>query len=70
METLIIHTPFIQLNSALKLMGWVESGSIANEVIEMELVKVNGQTELRKRNKIYPGMTIEFEGQIAKIEQG
>ncbi len=51
-------------------MGWVESGSIANEVIEMELVKVNGQTELRKRNKIYPGMTIEFEGQIAKIEQG
>ncbi len=70
METLIIHTPFIQLNSALKLIGWVESGSIANEVIEMELVKVNGQTELRKRNKIYPGMTIEFEGQIAKIEQG
>jgi ribosome-associated protein len=70
METLIIHTPFIQLNSALKLMGWVESGSIANEVIEMELVKVNGQTELRKRNKIYPGMTIEFEGQIAKIQHG
>lgn len=68
METLIIHTPFIQLNSALKLLGWVESGSMANEVIDMELVKVNGNIELRKRNKIYPGMKIEFEGQIAQVK--
>lgn len=70
MEFLTIHTPYIQLNSALKLIGWVESGSIANEVIEMELVKVNGITELRKRNKIYPGMTIEFEGQKVQVKQG
>ncbi len=68
METLIIHTPFIQLNSALKLLGWVESGSMANEVIDMELVKVNGNVELRKRNKIYPGMKIEFEGQEAIVK--
>jgi len=67
LETLIIHTPYIQLNSALKLLGWVESGSMANEVIDLELVKVNGQVELRKRNKIYPDMVIEFEGQKAKV---
>jgi ribosome-associated protein len=67
LETLVIHTPYIQLNSALKLLGWVESGSMANEVIDFELVKVNGQIELRKRNKIYPEMVIEFEGQKAKV---
>ena len=66
-KTLKIHTPYIQLNSALKLLGWVESGSMANEVIDFELVKVNGQVELRKRNKIYPEMVIEFEGQKAKV---
>ena len=41
METLTIHTPFIQLNQALKLMGWVESGAMANEVIDQGLVFVN-----------------------------
>jgi len=69
METLIIHTPFIQLNSALKLLGWVESGSMANEVIDMQMVKVDGNIELRKRNKIYPGMKIEFEGQTALVQE-
>jgi ribosome-associated protein len=67
METLQIHTPYIQLNQALKLMGWVESGSMANEVIDHGLVKVNQLQEFRRRNKLYPGSVIEFEGQIAMI---
>ncbi len=49
-------------------MGWVESGSMANEVIDSELVKVNGEIELRKRNKVYPDFIIEFEGQKAKVQ--
>ncbi|MCX8482039.1 MAG: RNA-binding S4 domain-containing protein [Crocinitomicaceae bacterium] len=68
MEILTIHTPYIQLNQALKLMGWVESGSMANEVIDAELVQVNGTIELRKRNKVYPDSVIEFEGQKAKVK--
>jgi ribosome-associated protein len=68
LEILTIHTPYIQLNQALKLMGWVESGSMANEVIDAELVKVNGTIELRKRNKVYPDFIIEFEGQKAKVQ--
>jgi ribosome-associated protein len=67
METLQIHTPYIQLNQALKLMGWVESGSMANEVIDHGLVKVNQLQEFRRRNKLYPGSVIEFEGQTATI---
>ena len=49
-------------------MGWVESGSMANEVIDSELVSVNGVVELRKRNKVYPDSIIEFEGQKAKVK--
>lgn len=67
METLTIHTPFIQLNQALKLMGWVESGAMANEVIDQGLVFVNQVQEFRRRNKLYPGMVIAFEGQTATI---
>lgn len=67
METLTIHTPFIQLNQALKLMGWVESGAMANEVIDHGLVYVNQVQEYRRRNKLYPGMVIAFEGQTATI---
>lgn len=67
METLPIHTPYIQLNQALKLLGWVESGAMANEVIDQGLVEVNQQQEFRRRNKLYPGMVIQFEGQTATI---
>lgn len=56
------------MNQALKLIGWVESGSMANEVIDAELVKVNGIVELRKRNKVYPNFIIEFEGLKAKVQ--
>ena len=67
METLLIHTPYTQLNQALKLLGWVESGSMANEVIDQGMVLVNQVQEFRRRNKLYPGMVIEFEGQLATI---
>lgn len=67
METLPIYTPYIQLNQALKLLGWVESGAMANEVIDQGMVEVNQQQEFRRRNKLYPGMVIQFEGQTATI---
>ena len=67
METLPIHTPYIQLNQALKLLGWVGSGAMANEVIDQGMVEVNQQQEFRRRNKLYPGMVIQFEGQTATI---
>jgi ribosome-associated protein len=67
METLPIHTTYIQLNQALKLLGWVESGAMANEVIDQGMVEVNQQQEFRRRNKLYPGMVIQFEGQTATI---
>ncbi len=57
----------IQLNQLLKFLGWVESGSHANDCISEGLVQVNGQIEFRKRNKIYNGFIVEFNGEQAQI---
>jgi ribosome-associated protein YbcJ (S4-like RNA binding protein) len=37
-------------------------------VIEEGMVKVNGKTELRKRNKLEKGYIIEFQKQKVKLE--
>jgi ribosome-associated protein len=50
------------------LLGWVETGADANNVIDAGMVKVNGQTETRRRNKIYPGMVVAFENKQVTIE--
>jgi len=52
---------YIELNKLLKLMRLVESGGMANVVIEEGLVMVNGATELQKRKKLRVGDKVEFE---------
>jgi ribosome-associated protein YbcJ (S4-like RNA binding protein) len=36
--------------------------------VQPRMVMVNGQTELRRRNKIYPGMLVKFGKQQTTIE--
>ncbi|MDA1182630.1 MAG: RNA-binding S4 domain-containing protein [Bacteroidetes bacterium] len=66
-EQIIIHTPYIQLNQALKLLGWADNGGIANEFITQGLVVVDGVVEYRKRNKLFPDACIEFDGKKAIV---
>lgn len=68
MENFKITGENIHLNQLLKLLGWVSNGGEANIAIEQGLVKVNGQVELRKRNKIIPGFKVEYEGQEVVVE--
>ncbi|MCE3279535.1 MAG: RNA-binding protein [Bacteroidetes bacterium] len=68
METFKIKDDHIQLNQLLKALGWVENGADANNVIDQGLVKVNDETELRKRNKIRIGFKVEFNGNAVSIE--
>ena len=49
-------------------MGWCENGSEANALIDQGLVKVNGIPELRKRNKIMPGMVVALDEESVVIE--
>ena len=58
---------YIQLNQLIKAIGWVSNGAEANSCIDAGQVKVNGSTELRKRNKLVPGDRIEFRGQSVTI---
>lgn len=68
MEIFKIKDDHIQLNQLLKALGWVENGGDANNAIDSGLVKVNGETELRKRNKIRSGFKVEFNGNAVTIE--
>jgi len=68
METFKIKDDHIQLNQLLKALGWVENGADANNVIDQGQVKVNGEKELRKRNKIRIGFKVEFNGNVVIIE--
>ena len=67
-QTFKIKEEYIQLNQLIKAMGWCENGAEANSVIEQGMVKVNGVVELRKRNKIYSKMVVEFNAQKVSIE--
>ncbi|HPB02081.1 MAG TPA: RNA-binding S4 domain-containing protein [Bacteroidales bacterium] len=58
----------MQLDQLMKLLGWVESGAMAHEVIDQGLVKVDGETELRRRRKLREGMIVEFINYRIKIE--
>ncbi len=61
---------YIQLNQLLKLLNLVESGGEANQVITSGLVKVNGNVELQKRKKLFPGDKVEFEDERIEIVLG
>jgi ribosome-associated protein len=68
METFKIKGEYIQLNQLLKVIGWCDSGGVANSLIDSEQVKVNGVVELRRRNKIFPGFKVEYDSKIVTIE--
>ena len=68
METITIRDEFIKLGQAMKLAGLVESGVEAQTAIQEGFVKVNGEVELQRGKKIYPGDIIEFDGQQVKVE--
>lgn len=68
METFKIKGEFIQLNQLIKAMGWVDNGAAANDLIDKGQVKVNGNTEYRKRNKLVPGDKVNFKSKEVVVE--
>ena len=68
MEKIRIHDEYIKLGQVLKLAGLVESGVDAKYAIQDGLVKVNGEVEVQRGKKIYPGDTIEFQNNQVQIE--
>ena len=57
-----IQGDYIELIKLLKYANLVESGGEAKMVVDSGLVLVNGEQEYRKRKKLYPKDTVEFDG--------
>lgn len=62
-----IRDEFIKLGQALKLAGVVDDGVQAKYVIQEGLVKVNGETDLRRGRKVYEGDIISFQNEEIKV---
>ena len=58
---------FIELNNLLKRLDLVNSGGEAKHIIKSGVVKVNGESETRVRNKILPGFKVEFNKKIIEV---
>ena len=63
-----IKDDHIKLGQVLKAAGMVESGVDAKYAILDGLVKVNGNVELQRGKKLYPGDRVEYQGETLKIE--
>ncbi len=67
MKKIKIDTEFIKLDSAMKLAGAVLAGGEAKRLVQDGFVKVNGQAELRRGRKLYPGDSFEYNGEKYEI---
>jgi len=63
-----INTPYIKLDSFLKAVNAVSSGGEAKIQITAGEVLVNGETELRRGRKLYPGDRVEFGANVYQVE--
>lgn len=56
----LIHTEFIKLQDFMKLCDAVPSGGMAKTFIQNGEVRVNGEVEIRRGRKLYPGDEVEY----------
>ncbi len=63
-----IDTPFIKLDSFLKAVDAATSGGEAKILIAEGVVAVNGEVELRRGRKLYPGDRVEIAGKTFLVE--
>lgn len=68
MKKIFIKDDFIKLGQAMKLSGMSETGVDAKYAIEDGKVKVNGEVDLRRGKKLYPGDVFSFEGTDVQVE--
>jgi len=63
-----IDTPYIKLDSFLKAVNAVSSGGEAKILITGGEVLVNGEVELRRGRKLYPGDRVAVGGREYPVE--
>lgn len=68
-EKLYITTPFIKLDSALKLAGAAATGGEAKMYIENGFVRVNGEECTARGRKLRDGDKINFKNSVFWVEK-
>ncbi len=68
-EDLYITTPFIKLDSAMKLSGLADTGGMAKMLIEDGLVKVNDEICTQRGKKLYPGDKLFFGNSLFVVKK-
>ena len=63
-----IDTPHIKLDSFLKAINAVSSGGEAKVLIIAGEVRVNGEIELRRGRKLYPGDSVMYGSKVYQVE--
>lgn len=58
--TFSVRGEYITLGQLLKVLDLVPTGGQAKMVIQSGEVKVNGEVEIRRGKKLYPGDTVEI----------
>ena len=67
--TIELRGEYIELNQLLKLAGVCDSGGQGKQLVAEGRVKVDGQVELRKTNKIRAGQVVECSGKRIEVMQ-
>ena len=65
---LVITTPFIKLDAALKFSGIAETGGHAKILVEEGRIRVNGAPCLARGKKLYAGDSFEYKNRRFTVE--
>lgn len=63
-----IKDDYIELFKLLKVLDLVDSGAQAKYLVAEGYVSRNGEVELRKRAKIYPGDTVQIADVLIELD--
>ncbi len=67
MNEFVLNNDYIELVRLIKFLGIAETGGHAKTLIDLGEVRLNGQTELRKRAKLRDGDVLEISGRKIRI---
>ena len=70
MREVVLNREPVELYKVLKFEGLAASGGEAKALIAEGHVRVNGESETRKRRQLFAGDEIEFDGQVLRLVAG
>ena len=70
MQKIVITTPFIKLDSFLKLCGACGTGGEAKVAVKSGDVSVDGEVCTMRGKKLYPGARVSLGGNEFVVEAG